>query len=60
MYIIYMNTFFVPHSMGMCHSASKLRQTGGLGLSSTLLYVMKPLIFYGWTLLFFSFFFLCF
>lgn len=45
MYIIYIWTRFVLHSMGMYHSASKLRQAGDFGLSTALLYVMKSLNF---------------
>lgn len=50
-YYIYEH-IFVLHSMGMYHSASKLRQTGDLGLSTALLYVMKSLKIYGWAFVF--------
>lgn len=38
--------------MGMYHSASKLQQTGDLGLSTALLYVMKSQKVYGWAFFF--------
>lgn len=40
--------------MGMYHSASKLQQTGDLGLSTALLYVMKSQKVYGWAFFFLS------
>lgn len=55
MYIIYIyEHIFVLHSMGMYHSASKLQQTGDLGLSTALLYVMKSQKVYGWAFFFLS------
>lgn len=43
---------FVLHSIGMCHSASNLRQTGDVGPLTALLYALKSLKFYGWALFF--------
>lgn len=56
-YIYIYGHIFVLHSMGMYHSASKLRLTGDFALSSALLYLMKSLKFYGLAFFFLS---LCF